>query len=136
MTFMIYGIIPVPAWLAVGGFFAYDVYGTAMDNVCWVCCLRGVDLADHIFPLPFRLKPAYNLISERCSRSSAPWSWHSGARYGNINRDSVVLGPVCVGYHSEPIIHNHVRSRSLRNNLHSFFRKRYVISQRKLWSVA
>ena len=33
MTFMIYGIIPVPAWLAVGGFFAYDVYGTAMDNV-------------------------------------------------------------------------------------------------------
>ncbi|KAL1676442.1 hypothetical protein EV122DRAFT_291837 [Schizophyllum commune] len=42
MTFMIYGIIPVPAWLAVGGFFAYDVYGTAMDN------RPGVGTAAHV----------------------------------------------------------------------------------------
>lgn len=42
MTFMIYGFIPVPAWLAVGGFFAYDVYGTAADN------RPGVGTAAHV----------------------------------------------------------------------------------------
>ncbi|KDR74534.1 hypothetical protein GALMADRAFT_250548 [Galerina marginata CBS 339.88] len=31
LTFQLYGIIPVPAWLAVSGFFAYDLYST-MSN--------------------------------------------------------------------------------------------------------
>ncbi|KAL1744398.1 hypothetical protein HDZ31DRAFT_38746, partial [Schizophyllum fasciatum] len=42
MTFMIYGIVPVPAWLAVGGFFAYDLYGTVADN------RPGVGTAAHV----------------------------------------------------------------------------------------
>ncbi|KAJ7431320.1 hypothetical protein B0H11DRAFT_2313513 [Mycena galericulata] len=32
MTLLIYGIIPVPIWLAVGGLFSYDIYRTAADT--------------------------------------------------------------------------------------------------------
>ncbi|KAF8351133.1 hypothetical protein F5887DRAFT_194540 [Amanita rubescens] len=32
MTFQFYGIIPVPAWLAVSGIFAYDTYSTVSKN--------------------------------------------------------------------------------------------------------
>lgn len=34
MTLLLYGIIPVPIWLAVSGIFAYDTYRTAADKVC------------------------------------------------------------------------------------------------------
>jgi len=33
MTFQLYGIIPIPAWLAVGGLFAYDFYSTMSRKV-------------------------------------------------------------------------------------------------------
>lgn len=33
MTFQLYGIIPVPAWLVVSGIFAYDSYTTLKDTV-------------------------------------------------------------------------------------------------------
>ena len=33
MTFQLYGIIPIPAWLAVTGLFAYDMYSTLADKV-------------------------------------------------------------------------------------------------------
>ncbi|KIK08582.1 hypothetical protein K443DRAFT_563619 [Laccaria amethystina LaAM-08-1] len=32
MTFQLYGIIPIPAWLAVTGLFAYDTYSTVADK--------------------------------------------------------------------------------------------------------
>jgi len=32
MTLLLYGIIPVPIWLAVSGIFAYDTYRTAADK--------------------------------------------------------------------------------------------------------
>ncbi|KAF8631162.1 hypothetical protein AX15_002501 [Amanita polypyramis BW_CC] len=32
MTFQLYGIIPIPAWLAVSGIFAYDTYSTVTKN--------------------------------------------------------------------------------------------------------
>ncbi|KAF9550331.1 rhomboid-domain-containing protein [Agrocybe pediades] len=32
LTFRIYGIIPVPAWLAVSGFFAYDLWSTMQEK--------------------------------------------------------------------------------------------------------
>ncbi|KAJ7638624.1 hypothetical protein FB45DRAFT_1023402 [Roridomyces roridus] len=32
MTLLVYGIIPVPIWLAVGGLFSYDLYRTAADT--------------------------------------------------------------------------------------------------------
>jgi len=32
MTFQLYGIIPVPAWLVVSGLFAYDSYSTLKDT--------------------------------------------------------------------------------------------------------
>ncbi|KAF8211332.1 hypothetical protein K438DRAFT_1807129 [Mycena galopus ATCC 62051] len=32
MTLLLYGIIPVPIWLAVSGIFAYDTYRTAADS--------------------------------------------------------------------------------------------------------
>ncbi|KAF8742398.1 hypothetical protein AX14_004620 [Amanita brunnescens Koide BX004] len=32
MTFQLYGIIPIPAWLAVSGIFAYDTYSTMAKN--------------------------------------------------------------------------------------------------------
>jgi hypothetical protein len=34
MTFQLYGIIPIPAWLAVTGIFAYDFYSAINDKVC------------------------------------------------------------------------------------------------------
>ncbi|THV03304.1 rhomboid-domain-containing protein [Dendrothele bispora CBS 962.96] len=42
MTFMIYGIIPVPAWLAVTGIFAIDSYSAVHDKQ------RGTDTAGHV----------------------------------------------------------------------------------------
>ena len=33
MTFQLYGIIPIPAWLVVSGIFAYDTYSTVAKNV-------------------------------------------------------------------------------------------------------
>lgn len=33
MTFQLYGIIPIPAWLVVSGIFAYDSYNTLKDTV-------------------------------------------------------------------------------------------------------
>ena len=33
MTFHLYGIIPIPAWLAVSGIFAYDTYSTMAKSV-------------------------------------------------------------------------------------------------------
>lgn len=33
MTFQLYGIIPIPAWLAVTGIFAYDTYSAINDKV-------------------------------------------------------------------------------------------------------
>jgi hypothetical protein len=33
MTFQLYGIIPIPAWLAVTGIFAYDTYSAIKDKV-------------------------------------------------------------------------------------------------------
>lgn len=33
MTFQLYGIIPVPAWLAVSGLFSYDLYSTMKGTV-------------------------------------------------------------------------------------------------------
>lgn len=33
MTFQLYGIIPVPAWLAVAGIFSYDTYSALNDKV-------------------------------------------------------------------------------------------------------
>jgi len=32
MTFQLYGIIPIPAWLIVSGIFAYDSYTTIKDT--------------------------------------------------------------------------------------------------------
>ncbi|KAG6911649.1 hypothetical protein DXG01_007899 [Tephrocybe rancida] len=32
-TFQLYGIIPIPAWLAVTGIFAYDTYSAMYDKV-------------------------------------------------------------------------------------------------------
>ncbi|KAJ7781458.1 hypothetical protein B0H16DRAFT_1498451, partial [Mycena metata] len=32
MTLLLYGIIPVPIWLAVSGIFSYDLYRTAADK--------------------------------------------------------------------------------------------------------
>ena len=34
MTFQLYGIIPVPAWLCAVGLFSYDVYSTYSGTVC------------------------------------------------------------------------------------------------------
>ncbi|KAK7470867.1 hypothetical protein VKT23_002283 [Stygiomarasmius scandens] len=42
MTFMIYGIIPVPAWLAVTGLFFIDTYSAVHDKQ------RGTDTAGHV----------------------------------------------------------------------------------------
>ena len=33
MTFQLYGIIPVPAWLLVTGVFSYDLYSTLSNKV-------------------------------------------------------------------------------------------------------
>ena len=33
MTFQLYGIIPIPAWLAVAGIFTYDTYSAINDKV-------------------------------------------------------------------------------------------------------
>jgi len=33
MTFLLYGIIPIPAWLFVSGVFAWDSYHTLKDSV-------------------------------------------------------------------------------------------------------
>ena len=33
MTFQLYGIIPIPAWLAVAGIFSYDTYSAIKDKV-------------------------------------------------------------------------------------------------------
>lgn len=32
MTFQLYGIVPIPAWLVVSGIFAYDTYSTVTKN--------------------------------------------------------------------------------------------------------
>jgi hypothetical protein len=37
MTFQLYGIIPIPAWLAVTGLFSYDLYSTLSNKVRRVC---------------------------------------------------------------------------------------------------
>ncbi|GLB33595.1 putative rhomboid [Lyophyllum shimeji] len=42
MTFQLYGIIPVPAWLLVTGVFAYDTYSAINDKQ------RGTDTAGHV----------------------------------------------------------------------------------------
>ncbi|KAG6812659.1 hypothetical protein H0H92_001609 [Tricholoma furcatifolium] len=42
MTFMLYGIIPVPAWLAVAGVFAYDSYSAVYDKQ------KGTAVAAHV----------------------------------------------------------------------------------------
>jgi len=42
MTFQLYGIIPVPAWLLVTGVFAYDTYSAIYDKQ------RGTDTAGHV----------------------------------------------------------------------------------------
>jgi len=33
LTFQLYGIIPIPAWLAVAGIFTYDTYSAIKDKV-------------------------------------------------------------------------------------------------------
>jgi hypothetical protein len=33
LTFQLYGIIPIPAWLAVIGIFTYDTYSAVSDKV-------------------------------------------------------------------------------------------------------
>ena len=45
MTFQLYGIIPIPAWLAVTGIFAYDTYSAINDKVYLIsstCCSSNV----------------------------------------------------------------------------------------------
>ncbi|PFH52676.1 hypothetical protein AMATHDRAFT_116088, partial [Amanita thiersii Skay4041] len=42
LTFHFYGIIPIPAWLAVTGIFAYDVYSTVARKQA------GVDTVGHV----------------------------------------------------------------------------------------
>ncbi|KAG5654455.1 hypothetical protein H0H81_001954 [Sphagnurus paluster] len=42
MTFQLYGIIPIPAWLAVTGIFAYDTYSAINDRQ------KGTDTAGHV----------------------------------------------------------------------------------------
>jgi len=44
MTFLLYGIIPIPAWLAVGGIFAFDTYSTVHD----VALRKGTNTAGHV----------------------------------------------------------------------------------------
>jgi hypothetical protein len=46
MQFALYGIIPVPAWLAVSGLFAYDMYSTISDTVR--------EIGNVLNPLPIR----------------------------------------------------------------------------------
>ncbi|PPQ68848.1 LOW QUALITY PROTEIN: hypothetical protein CVT26_001682 [Gymnopilus dilepis] len=47
MTFQLYGIIPIPAWLAVTGLFTYDLYSTISAKV--LSCLNGTtDTVGHI----------------------------------------------------------------------------------------
>jgi hypothetical protein len=43
LTFQLYGIIPVPAWLVVTGIFTYDTYSAVFDKVCllFFCPLIG-----------------------------------------------------------------------------------------------
>ena len=62
MTFQLYGIIPVPAWLLVTGLFSYDLYRTVKKEVC-VLLLQDVCLT-------FRSKERRTLldISEACSQ--------------------------------------------------------------------
>lgn len=36
MRFHLYGIIPIPAWLAVSGLFAYDFYSTLSNQVFYL----------------------------------------------------------------------------------------------------
>ena len=40
MTFQLYGIIPIPAWLAVTGLFSYDLYSTLSNKVCQVSAIK------------------------------------------------------------------------------------------------
>jgi len=42
MTFQLYGIIPIPAWLAVAGIFAYDTYSAVNDK------RKRTDTAGHV----------------------------------------------------------------------------------------
>jgi len=42
LTFRLYGIIPVPAWLVVAGIFSYDTYSTINDKG------GTVDTAGHV----------------------------------------------------------------------------------------
>ncbi|KAF8665590.1 hypothetical protein AX16_000047 [Volvariella volvacea WC 439] len=42
MTFQLYGIIPIPAWAAVVGIFAFDTYSAVTDR------RKGVDTAGHV----------------------------------------------------------------------------------------
>lgn len=46
MKFALYGVIPVPAWLAVSGLFAYDMYSTISHTVR--------DIGNILNPLPIR----------------------------------------------------------------------------------
>ena len=40
MTFQLYGIIPISAWLAVSGIFVYDLFSTMYGKVCGLICLK------------------------------------------------------------------------------------------------
>ncbi|KAF8897284.1 hypothetical protein BD779DRAFT_364932 [Infundibulicybe gibba] len=42
LTFHLYGIVPVPAWLVVSGIFAYDTYSALSDR------RKGTDTAGHV----------------------------------------------------------------------------------------
>ncbi|RDB23288.1 RHOMBOID-like protein 12, mitochondrial [Hypsizygus marmoreus] len=42
MTFQLYGLIPIPAWLAVSGIFAYDTYSALNDS------RKGIDTIGHV----------------------------------------------------------------------------------------
>lgn len=39
LKFALYGIIPIPAWLAVSALFGYDTYSTYTDNVRFLSML-------------------------------------------------------------------------------------------------
>lgn len=50
MTFQLYGIIPIPAWLAVAGIFTYDTYSAINDKVSLInhlySLLNGSNILD------------------------------------------------------------------------------------------
>lgn len=46
LTFQLYGIIPVPAWLAVTGLFSYDLYSTLSAKVCFIHLTKNGLISD------------------------------------------------------------------------------------------